>query len=333
MPTPTTEVPALSPSIAMEAVAIDGPVRLSGTLTRPEPAQAGGRPLPGVLFLAGSGPVDRDENAPGLPIAAFRLLAEVITPLGFVTLRYDKRGIGESEGDFLKAGLWDLVDDAERALAFLRRHPAVDPERIVILGHSEGAMLAPAVHLRRPVQGLILLSGAARSLREIITWQGEALFRELERMPGLKGHLVRLLRIPQRARREMSRTHERIVASTGSVLRVRGQRVNAKWLREHFEYDVADDLARVDCPALVITGGKDLQVPPEEAEEIARLVAGPVEHHLISDMNHVLRQDRARTTMLTLRADYRQMVVLPLHPDLVALVTAWLSALFNTKPA
>lgn len=321
----------MPPDIASETVSIDGPVRLQGTLTFPG-SPPSPPPFPGLLFLPGSGPLDRDENAPHLPIAAFRLLAQAITAgLGFVTLRYDKRGTGQSEGDFLSTGLWDLVDDAERAAAFLRRHPAVDPRRIVILGHSEGAMLAPAVHARQPVQGIVFLAGAARPLRDIIVWQGEALFGELEAMPGLRGHLVRWLRLPQRARREMLQTHERMAKADAAVIRVRGQRVNAKWLREHFEYNVADLLPQVTCPALVIAGGRDIQVPPEQAAEIARLVAGPVEHHVIPDMNHLLRQDRARTTMLTMRADYRQMVTLPLHPRLVELVTNWLGAIFSAQ--
>jgi hypothetical protein len=314
-----------------ELVTIEGDPVLRGTLSVPasvptpvpgtEPAP---KRVPGVLFLAGSGVIDRDENAPGLRMGIFKELSEAISRFGPATLRYDKRGVGKSQGDFLSAGLWDLVDDAERALDHLRGHPAVDPDRIVVLGHSEGATLAAMLNARRPVQGLILIAGAARSLREIILWQGEALFGELGQLGGPRGFIVRLLRVPQRGRREMTRTHEAIVRSEKPVMRIRGQPLNAKWLREHFAYDVREALAKVTCPVLVVAGSRDIQVPPEEAERIAALVEGPVKCRVIEDMNHILRLDRTRPTMLGLQGHYKAMIALPLHPELLKTLSHWL---------
>ncbi|WP_199426637.1 alpha/beta hydrolase family protein [Thermaerobacillus caldiproteolyticus] len=121
---------------------------------------------PAVLILSGSGPLNRDGNdAKGkLQLNLYKQLASFITSLGFITLRYDKRGIGESEGDYFSAGMWDLVHDAKSAVQFLKNHPSVDDQRIIVLGHSEGTTLAVALNTIERIHGLILLSGAGERL-------------------------------------------------------------------------------------------------------------------------------------------------------------------------
>ena len=93
-----------------------GTQELAGTLTVPD----GPGPHPGALIVPGSGPVDRDSNHAKLPIGVTRELAEALAGTGFATLRYDKRGVGESPGNWLAAGLGDNIDDASAALAALR---------------------------------------------------------------------------------------------------------------------------------------------------------------------------------------------------------------------
>jgi pimeloyl-ACP methyl ester carboxylesterase len=128
-------------------------LRLMGTLTLP--ADAGTEPGPAALLLVGSGPVDRNENWKRLRVEATRQLAHALARARIVSLRYDKRGVGASEGgDWRTAGFFDGVDDAAAALAFLAGRPEVDPSRIAAIGHSEGAIVATA-----------LAAGASRSPR------------------------------------------------------------------------------------------------------------------------------------------------------------------------
>jgi len=79
---------------------------LAGTLT--VPSLEGGRKPPAVLMIAGSGPVDRNENAPGFKSDIFKQIAHRLAQEGIASLRYDKRGVGRSEGDFRKACMTDL---------------------------------------------------------------------------------------------------------------------------------------------------------------------------------------------------------------------------------
>jgi alpha/beta superfamily hydrolase len=76
-------------------------------------------------------------------------LAHALAAVGVATLRFDKRGVGQSPGDWRAAGLFDNVDDAEAALAWLTRQPDVEGERVFLIGHSEGAVVATALAARQ----------------------------------------------------------------------------------------------------------------------------------------------------------------------------------------
>src|SRR5690625_4355385 len=115
-------------------VSFHSDVELKGSLAFPDEHVAT-KQYPAILLLHGSGPVDRDENANMGKMNVFKLLSEALVKEGYAVLRYDKRGIGESAGDFYAAGLFDLVSDGEAALTFLKDHPNIDAERIFLLGH------------------------------------------------------------------------------------------------------------------------------------------------------------------------------------------------------
>ena len=137
-------------------------------------------PYPAILFIQGSGPVDRDENTQGpLKLNVFNKLADFFALSGWASLRYDKRGTGLSGGVFEGAGRTDLLSDARRALGFLKNHPEIDPRRIVVLGHSEGALLAPSLYRLDPFGGMILLAGAAGSLKDTLLWQMDQIAHDL----------------------------------------------------------------------------------------------------------------------------------------------------------
>jgi hypothetical protein len=103
-----------------------GLATLAGTLCRTELVQPG----PVVLLVSGSGPIDRDSNMKKLAIGVMGRLAEHLSGAGLASFRYDKRGVGESGGDYLAAGFRDNVADASAAIEMLRARPEVDPEQV-----------------------------------------------------------------------------------------------------------------------------------------------------------------------------------------------------------
>ncbi len=166
-------------------VAINSEFTLQGTLTKPK---ADGK-YAAVVIIAGSGEIDRDGTIVPLKLEAniYKDLAHVMARLGVVTLRFDKRGVGKSDGEFLKTGMWDLVSDIESTITYLKEQPFVNPENIILAGHSEGCMLATVVNARTPVNGLILLTGAAESLEEATKRQREIAYKELKEQKRNKG--------------------------------------------------------------------------------------------------------------------------------------------------
>ena len=115
---------------------------LAGTLTTP--AAQGRLRHPAIVLVAGSGPVERDAVVAGIPL--FAQLAGQLAERDFIVLRYDKRGTGQSGGRTERATLQDYADDVIAAVKWLAKRKDVDPSRIFVAGHSEGASIA---HARR----------------------------------------------------------------------------------------------------------------------------------------------------------------------------------------
>ena len=122
-------------------------ILLSGTLTVPK----GDSSLPCVIMVHGSGAQDRDGNMSGFNTQIFKYIAEFLAEKGIASFRYDKRGIGKSEGCFKIAGLSEMVEDACAAIDYISKQADdVDSKQIYLLGHSEGAVSVSYTHLTLP---------------------------------------------------------------------------------------------------------------------------------------------------------------------------------------
>ena len=177
-PVPPYELPAYAdPAVYVESEVTVGEGSawpLPGTLTLP----VGDGPFPAVVLVHGSGPNDRDESiGPNKP---FSDLALGLASNGIAVLRYDKRTLvygskiasqnTSSDANFTVQD--ETIDDALAAVALLRATPGIDPDRIVVLGHSLGGYLAPRIASQDPaIAGLIVMAGNARSLETLVPEQ------------------------------------------------------------------------------------------------------------------------------------------------------------------
>lgn len=290
---------------------------IAGTFT-PVPAPA---PVAAALVITGSGKLNRDSDAmlrdTGMPLlrtGVTRQVAAALNAVGVLTLRYDKRGVGASGGDYLRAGMATNFADARAGLDWLAGHAAGLP--VLAVGLSEGAYHAARLAAQQKVAGTVLLGAPARTGEQVLEWQ---LAKVAPTLPGVAKALMRLTRTD--FVRSQHKRITRLKATSGDITRIGGIRVNARWYREFIGYDPAPDYARITVPVLAITGGHDMQVPPGDVDAIGRLVRGPFEGHVVDDLSHLLRPDPSWAGP----RGYRRAVRQPVSPQVLDIITGWVA--------
>jgi pimeloyl-ACP methyl ester carboxylesterase len=298
-----------------EEVSFDsGGCSIAGTFT------AAADPVAAALLIPGSGRADRDSDArlPGgrmLRIGGTRAVADALVAAQVSTLRYDKRGVGASGGDFLRAGMADRLADARASLGWLAARTAGLP--LLAVGHSEGAWHAAELAADEAAAGAVLLSAGARPGEQILAWQTEMI---AARLPRVVKAILRITRSD--VTRSQRKRVARIKASRADVIRIQGVRFNARWFRDFLAYDPSPVLARITVPVLAVTGGQDVQVPPEDVDAIGRLVKGPFEGHVAGDLSHLLRPDPDSVGP----RGYRRAVRQPVSTEVLDLVAGWMAS-------
>ena len=282
---------------------------LHGTLAKPGEHVRG----PAVLIVAGSGPTDRNGNGPGanpfLQTDSYRKLAEGLSANGILSLRYDKRGVGESRA--LVAREDDLVfetfvADAITALRSLQDRP--DVSSIVIAGHSEGGLIALAAAARVPVAGLVLLATPGRTYLTLLRAQ-------------LKGRLPPDLDLSTNAILDSLAAGRRVDDLPQQLVTFFRPSVQP-FLISIGNFDPAAMLAQSKVPALIVHAGRDLQVSELDFETL-RGARSDVQTLELPDANHTLKQSPAdRAGNLALYRDPSAPLDPALMPALVGFVRA-----------
>lgn len=288
-----------------------GDVRLEGTLTRPDRSERGM-----VIFVHGSGPLDRDSNTRGAPLNVFNTLAASLAPVGISSIRYDKRGCGASTGRYLEAGQADLVDDL---CAWIAKARSLTTAPIFLCGHSEGTALAAMAAEREEVSGLILMCPYVMPGDEILRWQAGQADAMVRDMPGLKGRIARFAgRIVGTPLQLQERLITKAGANTSGTFRLMGQKVPARGLRDFMEADVRALQLRQTLPTLVLVAAEDVQCPPEDGAVIA--ASNPnADLEVIDRLSHLLR--RTETPGL---GDYPRQLKVAMDDRVPMAVTGWL---------
>jgi pimeloyl-ACP methyl ester carboxylesterase len=255
---------------------------LAGTLSKP--ATASEPRLPAVVLVGSSGPTDRDGLVVGIPILG--QIADALANAGFIVVRYDKRGIGQSGGRAEAATLTDYADDVRAAVKVLADRKDVDSKRIAVIGHSEGglvALIAASKDKRIASVGLLGTPGT--------TYADVALALQ-------QRALDRLTLTPEERQAkidEQKRIHE--AAITGKGLdqlppNVRRSLDNSEY-QSLLVTDPAKVMTNVRQPVLIVQGVLDTQVEPGNADMLESLAkkrknSPPVEMVKVPGVNHLL---------------------------------------------
>lgn len=271
---PDYSAPVGAPYTAVDVrIPTAGGDTLAGTLTMP--GERRGR-APAVITISGSGAQDRDEALPGMTgYRPFRQIADTLGRRGVAVLRLDDRGFGASTGSFAAATSADFAADVRTALTWLRARPDVDPARIFLLGHSEGAMIAPMVAADdQRLAGIVLLAGPSWTGRRTLDYQIRyAVEQDSAIAPAARAGAI-----------------------TTRLAALDSLTAQQPWLRYFTDHDPLAVAARVRVPALLVQGATDRQVPAEQAEELAAALrksgGTDVTVRVFPDRNHLLLPDR-----------------------------------------
>lgn len=256
---------------------------LNALLTLPEDLSA---PVPAVVFVHGSGASNMDEKVGKL--TPFKDLAEGLARHGIASVRYDKRtfthGLKMLRDRSLEVTVkTETIDDAILATALLRNDPRIDPERIFIIGHSMGGMLAPRIDAEGGnFCGLIIMAGSPRKLEEIMISQNEAV------LASTKGFVHWIL---QKQVAKIRKMFEGLYDLTDEEARKRkvGGGTTLYYFKEMGTHPAADYLLNTEKPLLIMQGEKDFQATVEQDfEGYRKLLEGRanVTFRLYPGLNH-----------------------------------------------
>lgn len=308
-----------------EEVIVNGEYDLAATITRPNIER---EKYPAIVLVSGTGSANRDGNMKNFPMNIYKFLAEFYTELGFVTIRYDKRGVASSKGNQLNTGVMDLVQDIISNVKFLEKLPYVDKNKIILMGHSEGCILTTIANDRYPVAGLILIAGAGTCLKTNMRKQCYNLLEEVKKLRGIKGVLLRTVLTEKTVVGKQEKLLNKVAASSDDVIKVQMMKFPAKWMKEHLNYtdqDIQSMLKQSEIPILAITGDKDVQANAKDLLGIKDLGKDNIQCVEVENMDHMLREYSGQVTMLNIKKQYKESFKKPLHPMLIRKMTDWIN--------
>lgn len=242
---------------------------LAGTLTWP----TDGESFPAVVLLAGGGAHDRDYTIARHKF--FWVIADDLTRRGIAVLRYDERGVGESTGDRSEATLRDMASDVLAGVRFLQDNSWIHIDRIGLLGHSEGGMIAQLAARESSDISFVITLGTPGLPGKAYQLQFEESSAGALGMskPEIAARLEFQKQVFDILSNEMDRvvTREKLNELMNSInpplpeekRRASLNRFTSPWFLYNLRYDPAAVLQQIDCPVLALFGEKDLHVPPE----------------------------------------------------------------------
>ncbi len=266
------------PSIARDSlkslpvVLITRTGNIDGTLSIP----VSQKPMTLVVIVAGSGRTDRDgNNSMGINASPYRMLADSLYRAGIASLRYDKRGVGNSQSALKSESQLtfdNYIDDAAAWVDTLRKDKRFN--HIVLLGHSEGSLIGMVAAQRSGCDAFISVAGAGRSIDQLLQEQIQA------KVP--KSALDTAERVLQSLR--AGKMDTALSTNWQSLFRPSVQPYLISWMK----YDPAKEIMKLKVPVLLLQGTTDMQVSVHDVKLLSNTDTKAT-LNIIVGMNHVLK--------------------------------------------
>ncbi len=311
--------------------------RFAGTLTQPRM----GGPHPAVILIPGGGAHDRDYII--LQHRPFLVLADHLTRHGIAVLRFDERGVGESTGDRSQATSEHFAGDVLAGWSFLRALESIDPNRVGLIGHSEGGTIAALAAAQRPDVAFIVMMGSPGLPGKQYNLQFEqstarSLGQSDEAVAARVRFQERVLSVvieeqdPVVAEARLRHLYRELSPSMPPAQIESGlQRLLSPWFRFNVTHDPGATLRAVQCPVLAVIGERDVQVPPEGNLEAIRQALQPGENdrhrvETLPGLNHFFQ-----TCVTGSPVEYGK-IEETMSPAVLSLLSDWILGLSEADP-
>jgi len=316
-------VPPPRDVVRLEEVIVTTPtVSLGSALALPpqtQPVRAA------ALFIGGSGTHDRHGIGGGIDLGYHEVL-DLLASFGVASLRFDKRGAGRTKlgKDTRDASFGQVVGDASCALAFRRAHPETRGVPTILIGHSEGGLVALELAVvNTDIAGVAVLSTAGRSIDKVLADQLMQFAREANVGASTLQRWIKNQDAFFRAVRQVPVwTPDTVSAS------IFAQRHQQTWYSELLARDPLNFVSQLQCQLLILQGDHDVQVSVGDSELLAEAAQGNgvvVEHHVLKRLDHLLKRVGKRSAN---RAEYDRRRV---STAVAGLLIRWIEGLENVR--
>ncbi len=243
--------------------------QLFGTLTTPDLTKK----YPVALLISGSGPTDRNGNNPMMKNNSLKMLAEALAKNGIASLRYDKRGIGESKASAISEQTLvfeNYTEDAKSWINLLKQDKRFS--EVIVIGHSEGSLIG-------------MIAGAKANKFISIAGPGESADKLIKTQIGSKSNTqLNDLTFPIIDSLKSGNTVKNVDPMLNSLFRASIQPYLISW----FKYDPQTEIKKLNFPILIVQGNKDLQVTVKDAEILSQANKN-AELLIVDKMNHIMK--------------------------------------------
>jgi len=330
--------------VSKQVIFYNDKIRLAGTLTLPDTVGK----FPAIVLLTGSGLQNRDENIFGFKI--FKIIADNLTNSDYAVLRFDDRGIGGSTTGNTVATTADYAEDALSAIQFLKTQKNIIPQKIGLLGHSEGGLASLiAGSASNDVAFIILMAGPSVAGGDLVLYQMKILLKAkgtsqkiIDKKVNLEKKLIsaikndedlnkykdnlfnsalndiKLLPAENRANIKSDSTYAEQMAETQL------RSLANPWVKFFFSYNPTNAIESLDCPLLILFGGKDMQVPVKLNKKPFETALKNADNHnykivVFPNANHLFQSAKSG-----LPEEYKKLDK-KFVPDFISTIVNWLN--------
>ncbi|MDT0650884.1 alpha/beta hydrolase family protein, partial [Autumnicola edwardsiae] len=302
-------------------------ITLAGTLTTPKNK----KDFTTAILISGSGPQNRNEEI--MNHKPFLIISDYLTRNGIAVLRYDDRGIGESQGEYSKATSKDLSRDTEAAIKYLKSRKDINKNKIGLVGHSEGGLIAPMIASNtNDVSFIVLLAGPGLKGGQLLLLQKKL----IEQKSGINDTAV------NKSQEIFKGAYEIVSTFKGNDEELRNklkgyfneklnhsmedsqinsliENITSPWMKYFIKYDPSSALKKIDIPVLALFGKNDLQVPAVENSKAFQDFGNKnIEIIQLDNLNHLFQE--SKTGMPNEYSEIEQTI----SPKVLDIISKWI---------